>query len=446
MEVVKTILALALVSGSAWGTGPEHKAPISRRFSEVWAGARGQSLAIAAQRARVEATSQEFERSARHWYPTLGLEAKSFYTDDPGASLFAKLGEKGISGADFAPDNMNYPELRRHEKVTLGARWMFYEGGLRDKSRQAFEQSLLAEKRGEQALVLAEFSKALGLYGGLVVLERKEKAILPLKQILESTLERYQVGSATNPLGYSGLLGLKTLLQRLSGEMGMIQAEKQAIWQTLFITSGIPKEAWSTASPSLDHLFQHDVQSQITTVAGPSYLVQAEYEAAVSATLAAEAERSRYLPHLGLFAQQDMYKPADSNFASSQTYGIFLNWQLFSPMDYGAVSQAKAQALHYKLRAENTQRDQDAKTAQNDIAITALLEQIKLADQSLFLLEEQTMVSRKLFTSGLINALQLTEVYSRRVDVILARSQMEKSVLQMKVESFNYRPYDVSKF
>lgn len=446
MQVIGLVLILSMVSSVSFGKETGSKSLVSRGFPEVWRGVQSHSLALAAQRARVEAASQESLRSGRHWYPTLGFEARSFYTSDPGASLFSKLGEKSIAAADFAPEALSNPEYKRHEKATLGATWMFYEGGLKDYSHLAIEKSLLAEKRGEQALVVAEFSRALGLYGGLVVLERKEKAILPLKTVLESTLERYQVGVTTNPLGYSGLLGLKTLLHRLSGELSMIYAEKQAIWKAFLITSGIPSEQWFTESPSLEDLFRQDIDSIVKAGEGPSYLVQAELEGAVSAALAAEAEGSRHLPHVGLFAQQDMYNQSESSSASSQTYGVFLNWQLFSATDYGAVSQAKAKALSYRLRAENTQREQEIKKAQNEIAISALLDQIKLADQSLALLEEQTTVSRKLFTSGLINALQLTEVYSRRVDVILARSQMEKSVLQMKVESLNYRPYNMLKF
>lgn len=412
-------------------------------FPEVWRAFYQESFAVKAKQAEVRSTEINSDRVSRHWYPTVGIEAKSFYTNDPGASLFSKLGERSIDGTDFSPDVMNYPETERHEKASLAAKLMLYEGGAKVSQNRAVHAELEAQQHGEQAITVAEFSRALRLYGSLVVLQRKKEALTPLKSIVEATISRYQVGSSKNPLGYSGLLGLKNLKYRIDGELGMLAAQRKALIETFHVIANLPSSDWQPASLDIATLFKNDVDPGSRIEIGPSFAVQAGLKASQAASFAADAERARFLPQVGVFAQQDFYNNEDTNFSNSRTVGLFMNWQLFSASDYGAVSQARAISLVHKFKAENEDREQKAKRTQNDISIAALLEQIKLADESLKLLEEQTEVTRKLFTNGLINALQLTEVYSRRVEVIVARSMMEDNVLGLKAESINYQPYDI---
>jgi hypothetical protein len=62
----------------------------------------------------------------------------------------------------------------------------------------------------------------------------------------------------------------------------------------------------------------------------------------------------------------------------------------------------------------------------------ALDRSLDLLRQSKVLLQQQTVTSLDLFQNGAINALQLTEVFSRRADLIQALSQAETEYLQVR--------------
>ena len=47
-------------------------------------------------------------------------------------------------------------------------------------------------------------------------------------------------------------------------------------------------------------------------------------------------------------------------------------------------------------------------------------------------MEEQMTVTQQLFSSGAINALQLTEVYSRKADLLIAKSTIESEFLKTR--------------
>lgn len=411
-------------------------------FPEVWRAVLTQSYVVKSQLEALRSKEIARNRAARHWFPQIHFGARSFYTDDPGSTLFSKLGERNISGSDFAPTVMNFPEFSRHETMSIQARLMLFEGGMKTSISESMDLAYESKEQESKAVEVGEYSRALGYYGGLVVLERKRTAILPIKQLIERTLGRYQLGSRANPLGYSGLLGLKTLQQRLAGELLMVDAQRSAILENLHLIGGLP-EHWAPESESLTGLFEKHIDQGFKGNAAEAYSVRALRLGSDSVMAAARAERARYLPHIGVFAQHDSFNNSDTNLAHSKTLGVFLHWELFSAENYGAVSQAQAQARSIELMADHGQREQATSYKRNLISMQALLEQVKMADSSLALLEEQAQIAQKLFLNGMINVLQLSEVYARRVDIISARTQMEEALLKSKIELLNMTPYQL---
>lgn len=414
-------------------------------FNEFWKKFESKSEKISAITSDIESSQMARDRASRHWYPNIFLEAKSFYTDDPGLLLFSKLGEKNISGTDFSPNAMNNPARARHEKVTLGAFLELYAGGARENQKDSMDLVVQAKTQQLNAVRIAEYSKAMGFYGNLIVLNKKKKSLIPIKNLIEKSIQNYHIGNKGNQLGYSGLLGLKNLQNRLNGEMKMIDNQKKAILQALKEYAELPSN-WETESIALDGFLQKNIKLENTQAEDESsYSVLAQKLQSQALDKMAESEYSKFLPQLGLFGQSDFYNNTDTTTASSQTFGVYLKWDLFNAPNYGAIKQSRLAAKSVEHQALAMKKEQTAGLEINKTVSSALVEQIKLADQSLGFLDEQSQITKNLFTNGMINALQLTEVYGRQVDVIAARTQMEEKLLQMNVETVNFVKYNLGK-
>jgi hypothetical protein len=143
------------------------------------------------------------------------------------------------------------------------------------------------------------------------------------------------------------------------------------------------------------------------------------------------AEQSRYLPRIGLFGQQSLTH-GDRSTGISTSAGITLAWSLFSPEHYNQASEKNALAQAASRDQESAKQaglisQQSLKTAEE--AITQTLKLLSESDQ---LLLEQVKVASRLFQSGSLSALQLSEVYNRRADLILSIRQAEQKWIELK--------------
>lgn len=105
---------------------------------------------------------------------------------------------------------------------------------------------------------------------------------------------------------------------------------------------------------------------------------------------------------------------------------------LVSPTDIQAGSQAEKEVEAAKLRAKDAVEKEKLMLDKLVNAEKALDRSLDLLRQSKVLLQQQTVTSLDLFQNGAINALQLTEVFSRRADLIQALSQAETEYLQVR--------------
>lgn len=413
-------------------------------FTKVWRQYREKSLILHSQEADLESIKTGLDRSERHWYPRLLLDSKGFVTNDPGSVLFSKLGERSVAGEDFNPLIMNFPDRSMHEKVSLILDMTLYEGGRSERQVEYLQVASQAKQLYLKATEVAEFSKVVGYYGGLIVLDKKEKALLPLRELVEGTLKRYQIGQQSNLLGYSGLLGLKNLKNRIHGELQMLEAQKKSIWQSLQSYADLPLE-WNPTEKTLFEFFKKNVIFGDEKQRKPSFAFQSQQTMSEASEILAQAEKSRFLPKVGVFADQTFFNNHETNFANSQTVGVYMQWALFDATNFGAYQQAHLKAVSEKKTAEAMAVQYKNEFEVIGQSIQALEQQILLADESLKYLEEQSEVSRRLFNNGLINALQLTEVYGRRIEVIIARSMMEDNILKAKAQMINYVQFEIGK-
>ncbi|MCM2277876.1 MAG: TolC family protein [Oligoflexia bacterium] len=421
------ILALAPL---APGAGTRALAQTNRlAFPEIWLATRSGSPAIASADAAREAAEIAQHRAARHWLPRLYAGGRTLSTNDAGMALISKLAERNVTGMDLAPLPLNEPGPQTHSRLSLGAELPLFEGGSRVALRAAAAKNAEATKLERALAERLEYARAATAHGSLILLEEQREALALLKRLTEGTLERYELGGRANPLGHSGYLGLRSLKLRLEGELSMNQAKHQAAHALLRTLAPLPG-SWSPAESRL--------QEHLSTAIDP-YLGETPESLRVrSQTLLAEgleslagAERARFLPRIALFGEGTTSFGQGAR-ATSYQAGIEIQWSLLNFADHGALGEARARARGQERLAAATRATEAADRAALLESGRALAAQLKLARESLQLLEQQSEIARKLFQNGQINALQLTEVFARRVDLITAKTQMEEGLLQAK--------------
>jgi outer membrane protein TolC len=150
---------------------------------------------------------------------------------------------------------------------------------------------------------------------------------------------------------------------------------------------------------------------------------------------AKDGEKAKFLPRLGLFAQGDLYG-GNRAAATSYSSGAYLQWDLFSAPNFGAIGQAEHQAAAAQAKADELKNKLASDHVAAESGAKASERSLTLLDESADLLEEQTQTARGLFRSGSINALQLVEVLNRRADLLVNRAQVELQLAQMKAALF----------
>jgi outer membrane protein TolC len=140
-----------------------------------------------------------------------------------------------------------------------------------------------------------------------------------------------------------------------------------------------------------------------------SYMAKAMKAYADGATEQAEAEKARILPKVGVYGESYAYR-GERSVATSFNAGFYIQMNLYSPGDLDSIELAKI----------------------NSKAMQELSKNLELIQENAKLMEEQLTVSQQLFSSGAINAIQLSEVFSRRADIIQAKANIESEYLKAR--------------
>jgi outer membrane protein TolC len=422
---------LFFIAGPAFATD---NAPVLT-FEKIWERAEQNDPSLSVARHEASAAAIGRDRAARIWYPRVFATGRAFSTDDPATNFMYSLGQRQVTAADFAPTSLNHPGSHFFEQGTLGLDLPIYEGGGRAAQAAMAEKQAEAREKASAAQELREFAKAAEAYAALLSLREQRVQLNLLKSGLNSLIDGYRIGAKSNPVGYSGLLGLKNLRNRVEGMLSENEAKAEVRRSELRSLAGELPAAWE---PRAEHArdFLENIFPEMPVIDGQQYAdnlpaLRAARLEAEAMSAAREGEKARFLPRVGLFLQGDLYNGSRAG-ATSYGGGAYLQWDLFSAPNLGAVAQAEQSAAASEARAELVRRElangRDAARA----GIKAAKTNLSLLDESARLLEEQTQTARDLFRNGSINALQLVEVLNRRADFLTSRAEAELALGQMK--------------
>ncbi|MCB0407232.1 MAG: TolC family protein, partial [Bdellovibrionales bacterium] len=194
----------------------------------MWSEINASSAAQQAAKFQLESTQEAKSRASRHWLPTVYLDAKTYQTNDPGASFFGLIQQRSLQTTDFNANSINHPDAAVYTRGALGVNLALYEGGMKSAQVDMLKHSEVAEENIYAQTRLNQYAQVGVIYGQLGVLEKKQDQLTYLKAQVEKLLKNYQLGSRSNPVGHSGLLGMKSLANRIEGLLIQFQAQSQS--------------------------------------------------------------------------------------------------------------------------------------------------------------------------------------------------------------------------
>lgn len=400
-------------------------------FEELWRRVYLNSPELAANRAEQESNDLARDRGSRHWLPRAYISGQWFNTNDPGQVFLNHLGQRAVTPNDFIPSNLNRPGNKVFAAGVLGLDLPLYEGGLKQSQASmlaTIAQASKYETKAKQTEMYSELSKN---YGTMILNTHSLMALSKLQKNISKIINNYQVGEKNNPVGYSGLLGLRGVENRIKGMVSEYASQINSSKMWISIKSNLIEDWSLEPGQSLQNFILEALDS--TSEDSYSSLILANELKANSLNYIPKMERAHYLPKIGLFAQNNIYS-GDRDSEQSQSFGVYIMWELFNPDFYGKVAEAQAKS---RVAGANI----TAAKQKELVALTQLLESQKMLEKILIIitendriLQEQSFNSIKLFQSGMLTALQLSEVINRRVDLIQNKNKVESQYLEIRTQ------------
>jgi hypothetical protein len=397
-------------------------------FEDVWIKYFDNSHELAALKSEKEASELASKRSHLHWIPKVSLMGQWSDTNDPGQVFFNYLGQRSVTQNDFNPASLNRPVRQRFANGALGLDLPLYEGGMRSNQTTMYDMILKSNEFEIKTKRTEEYTELVRRFGSLISFNLNSSALNRLRADLDLIINSYQVGSKSNPIGYSGLLGLRGVLNRVEGmlnEFGM-QIKNNKDWIS---NKAKINDEWHPISTYKFFDFISNSLNNSESQSFSSLLLANEFKVS-SMSHASNMEKARYLPKIGLFAQNNIYS-GQRDSQASQSFGVYLMWELFNADSYNKFSEARAKTMAAEAKLLSGKQQESIMRENLRTSKITLEKNLILLDKSNDLLNEQSKNATKLFRSGLLNALQLAELMNRRVDVIEQKSKAELQYLEI---------------
>jgi hypothetical protein len=425
---VSTIFAVLILPVQIFSQEPVTDTPVVS-FEEIWKKTRNVSPGQREAALEKQSAAIARDRSSRHWLPRAFAEYRYFLTNDPGAVLMSNMGQRSVSQNDFNPSTLNNPDSIRTGKGTIGIDLPLYEGGGRVAENQALARISEGKVFAEKYIQKYEFGRSAVSYGSIASLKLGRERLKALKDQVQILLAGYRDDLKSNPVEYSGILGLKALNNRLQAILddneSRVQSERFFLEK---ITGNSFPENWKTQDTDILEFVEKYFSKESASGYSESYRIK-EYNAyAESAREKAEGKKSVFLPTLGIFSNADVYN-GERGIDHSYSAGFYVRMNILSPTEYGSVAQALSESNAAKSKAENARLQEQIERDKLFRMTATLKNNITLLRDSLVLINEQTANSFRLFSNGSIKALQLAEVLSRKTELIENLREAEEGYL-----------------
>ena len=212
LSALMSAMVFATMSASAVAdSGAEYS------FKAIWKLVRERAPEISAASHDLEGARIYEQRMSRHWSPRAFIEGRAFLTSDPALTFMSLLGQRQMGAADFNPQTLNQPGSGFFERGTLGLDFPLFEGGSKVAAERAAIKMTEAKSFELKSAEIAQYAEIANTYSSLISLQGQRSELHQMNENVDQILAQYKIGSKSNPVGYSGLLGLKNLRNRVEG-------------------------------------------------------------------------------------------------------------------------------------------------------------------------------------------------------------------------------------
>ena len=404
-----------------------------KSFPEVWKMIKADHPELISAQEELEAAHEGSLRSDRHWLPSLYFSGKGFSTNDSTQNFIGNLGQRSIVASDFNPENLNNPGSHAFAQLSLGAQLPIYEGGRGVIQSQVQKYSFESKEYLNSAAQIEVYSQTVSLYAGLLSTNESISSLEELKIKVSSILSRYSLGSKSNPIGYSGLLGLKSILNRIDANLNELKLSNGSIAHELQVRTGKLPQDWKPLQEKVSKFLALFLPENSINENVDSYLMLAGANQTEIESSKISLQRSLFLPQLGIFAEGN-YLLGSRTSGTGYVGGVYLHWSIFNPKDFGSVDESKHIFLASQARLNSNKLNEKLAREQYFNTLSVLFENEKLLNNSSELMNEQVSTSSRLFQSGSLNVLQMVEVFNRRADLISQLHELHLHQIKTRIE------------
>jgi hypothetical protein len=403
-------------------------------LQEVWKVVEKNSYLLQGQSYEIQAAQQSQESAENHDLPRFYMDLKSYQTNDPGTNFFGLLQQRSLQNSDFAVDSINHPSEHLFHRASLGVDLNLYEGGF-SKSVKSMKNSLLRSNQLEMENKKVQTYAEVGyLYGSLAIVLKQEQKMLQLEKQLQSFIQTYQLGAKSNPVGYSGLLGLKSFANRLKSYLNQYKSEKES-YRSSLEELGWKVQNWTPEfSGIVSFLQKYFPWENKMNLDHPSYAMQSMQQNIKSMQEMVPMEKSKLLPRAGVFAETYLFQ-GNRDTSQGAMAGVYLQWNLFHPETNSNVKelQFKNMAAEKFYQAQLQQENLQIQNMKN--SVQTLQENLLLIQQNDQLSQQQTQTMISLFKNGSVHILQLIDLLNRRAEILDQEKLVEIELLKTSSQS-----------
>ncbi len=424
---VSAILAIAALFGSSKSLSN------TLTFDDLWTMAKTNSEEIKKTKTETEISTLQATRLKNHWTPSLYLRGGHMSTNNAGQALFANMNQRSVDPtSDFNPRSVNNPGQTHLTEMTMGLNWPLYEGGKFENLKKSSQEQLEAQRFFESGNELKLKSQLLSSYSKILNYENSLNEINRTVGIINQQMKKYQIGNKKNPIGHSGLLGLRATLNKAIAYKGQILSRKRQEFQIIQMSIPNLQTKWRPKQESPINFIKTNVKNEDNN--SPSMILRGQEHLNKAMTYEAESEKSNRLPIIGAYAESSTFV-GERDTANSVTYGAYLKWQ-FGWYNTHLHKEIHLKKMKNKYELQVQKRKEESGRINLKNWIISLGQTLNTTLENKKIIEEQINISEQLYKNGAINAIQLNQIYSSLVDLQIEVEQVISNIIEAETQLY----------
>lgn len=393
---------------------------------------------LAASQARVgQAEAAQRQAEAARW-PTLGLSLTASRSDDPLSAFGAKLGQRGVTAADFAPATINRPGAVDNFNTRIEVQWPLYSGGQIgsriDQAQAQTQAARLSDEATRQQIIQQVVVAYQAVHAARAYLKVAEQARAAAEEALRASERLQAQGVAIKSDVLAARVNLEEAKLKLAEgrrvEAGALDRFKLSLGRSL-------GDALDVAGEVAPNALAGDEAALRRQALQEHPLLKALHSELDAARARVEAARAGQRPQVNLLGRQDWNGNGPGFDASSYTVAGVLSWRAF---DGGVTSNAvdQAQAVYREAAARLRQAEDEVSLQVADARRLALESEARITarEAAATQAEEAQRLVRKRYENGIVTLVELLAGQAQldrvRADWVAARRDRVTAWIELR--------------